>query len=314
MNKQIFYELLKDNICIQDEALRKLIWTLYNNFYGENNVKENILLIGDRGTGKTTMLKETAELMDIPMGEVYNAFSSSEINYDLIASGLFQMNVNGNNDGEGILLLHDFQDSYIYGHSQEFNAMMASRILNLGDYGYFNASGVTFIGEIDTDNVRNIFTEKGELSNLDTDDFVSPTLNILKSYLSKANKIKEDENGNRTANVGFEKYISNVIQGRFLSSNNTQTFKRKIYMKDMGTAEILKALSSPLSALNLYKDDLLDEYIKSESFMQKVANYILESGEGLHATEAAIENTFINDAKRHEKVLKKNSLFISHRK
>ena len=72
MNRQMFFELLKENICIQDEALKKLVWVLYNNFYGENSIKENILLIGDLGSGKTTMIKETAELMDIPMGEVFN--------------------------------------------------------------------------------------------------------------------------------------------------------------------------------------------------------------------------------------------------
>ena len=314
MNRQMFFELLKENICIQDEALKKLVWVLYNNFYGENSIKENILLIGDLGSGKTTMIKETAELMDIPMGEVYNAFSSNEINYDLIASGLFQMNMNGNNDGEGILLLHDFQDSFIYGHNQEFNAMISSGILNLGEYGYFNSSDVIFIGEIDTDNVRNIFVGSQGLSDLDNDDFVSPTLNIIKGYLSKANRITEDEKGNRLANVGFEKYISDIIRNRFLSSNSMQTFKRKIYMEDMGTEEIVKALSSPISALNLYKDDLLDEYIDSDVFRKKVAGYILESGEGLHATEAAIENTFINDAKKNKKVLKKDSLFISRRK
>lgn len=315
MNKQMFYELLKDNICIQDEALRKLIWALYNNFYGENNIRENILLIGDRGSGKTTMLKETAALMDIPFGEVYNAFSSGEINYDLIASGLFQMNVNGNNDGEGILLLHDFQDSFIYGHSQEFNAMMASQILSLGDYGYFNASGVTFVGEIDTDNVRNIFNDdRSSLSDLDTDDFVSPTLNLLKSYLSNANKIKEDKNGNRTANIGFEKYISDVIRNRFLTSTCLDVFERRIYMEDMGTDEIVKALSSPISVLNLYKDDLLEEYIDSDMFRKRVASYILESGEGLHATSSAIENTFMTDVKHNKKVLKKGSLFIPTKK
>ena len=124
MEEYLLYELLKENLRIQDEPLKKLIWVLDKNFNSDYNMKQNILLIGDRGSGKTTMIKETAELMDIPVGEVYNAFSSNEINYDLIASGLFQMNMNGNNDGEGILLLHDFQDSFIYGHNQEFMVIL----------------------------------------------------------------------------------------------------------------------------------------------------------------------------------------------
>lgn len=79
MNEFEFYSLLKDNICMQDEALRKLIWVLYRNFYLNGNFKQNILLIGERGTGKTTMLKEVADFMDIPMGDVYDMFAPVDL-------------------------------------------------------------------------------------------------------------------------------------------------------------------------------------------------------------------------------------------
>ena len=313
MNKQIIYELLKDEICIQDEALRKLIWTLYNNFYVDNDFKQNILLIGDCGTGKTTMLRETTELMNIPMGEVYNLFAPNGMNADLFLNGLFQMNCA--DEMNGILLLHDFQDCFMYGYSQDFNAMLASGTVNLVDYGYYDISNITFVGEIDTDNVRDIFNDdRSTLSDLDIDEFLSPILNIIKAYLTNANRIIEDENGNRTANVGFEKYVSNAIRSRFLTSTCLDVFKRRIYMEDMGTDEIVNALLSPISVLNMYKDDLLEEYIDSDMFMRRVVNYILESGEGLHATSSAIENTLMNDVKQDRKVLKKGSLFIPTKK
>ena len=303
MNRQVIYELLKDNLCIQDKALQKLVWALYNNFYNDS-VKQNILLIGDRGTGKTTMLKEAADLMDIPFGEVHNAFSFDDINMNLLVNGLVQLGMNSDNY-EGVLLLHDFQDAFIRGHSLEFNAMVASNILNLNNYGYFNTSNICFVGEIDTDNVRDIFGNDMILSDLDTNNFTSPTLSIIQSYLTNANRIKEDEDGNKSANIGFEKYISNVIKSRFLASTTLDVFKQRIYMEDMGASDIVKALSSPISSLNLYKDDLLEDYVSSEEFVRKVAGYILESGEGLHAINAAIENTFMNDYKHGAKVLKK---------
>ena len=149
------------------------------------------------------------------------------------------------------------------------------------------------------------------LSDLDTDNFTSPTLSIIQSYLTNANRIKEDEDGNKSANIGFEKYISNVIKSRFLASTTLDVFKQRIYMEDMGASDIVKALSSPISSLNLYKDDLLEDCVSSEEFVRKVAGYILESGEGLHAINAAIENTFMNDYKHGAKVLKKNSIFAS---
>ena len=152
------------------------------------------------------------------------------------------------------------------------------------------------------------------LSDLDTNDFTSPTLSIIQGYLTNVNRIKEDEDGNKSANIGFEKYVSNVIKSRFLASTTLDVFKQRIYMEDMGASDIVKALSSSISALNLYKDDLLEDYLSSEEFVRKVAGYILESGEGLHATNAAIENVFMNDYKHGAKVLKNDSLFISHKK
>ena len=309
MDKQIIYELLRDNLCIQDKALQKLVWALYNNFYNDG-VNQNILLIGDRGTGKTTMFKEAADLMDIPFGEVHNAFSFDSINMKLLANGLVQLGVNSDNY-EGIILLHDFQDAFIRGHSLEFNAMVASNILNLDDFGYFNTSNICFVGEIDTDNVRDIFGNDLILSDLDTNSFNSPTLSIIQSYLTNANRVVENEDGSRRANVGFEKYVSDVIKNRFLASTTLDVFKQRIYMEDMGTEEIVKALNSPISTLNLYKDELLDDYMISDEFMRRVAGYILESGEGLHAINAAIENTFMSDLKSDKKVLKKGSLFMS---
>ena len=189
--------------------------------------------------------------------------------------------------------------------------MVASNILNLDDFGYFNTSNICFVGEIDTDNVRDIFGNDLILSDLDTNSFTSPTLSIIQSYLTNANRVVENEDGSRRANVGFEKYVSDVIKNRFLASTTLDVFKQRIYMEDMGTEEIVKALNSPISTLNLYKDELLDDYMISDEFMRRVAGYILESGEGLHAINAAIENTFMGDLKSDKKVLKKGSLFMS---
>lgn len=314
MNEILFYELLKDNIGIQDEALRKLVWVLYKNFDLKMNFKQNILLIGERGSGKTTMLKEITELMDIPLGEIYNLFSPNGINSRLFLSGIYKMMMNGDGTDRGVLLLHDFQDCFLYGHSMWFNSMLASGIIDLGDEGYYDISSITFVGEIDINNVRDIFmSSMDDLSDLDSDNFVSPTLNMVKKYLTKANEVHIDSSGNKSVNVGFEKYMADQIKYRFLSSTCEEVFKTKIYMDDMDTDNIIRAINSPLSVLNLYRNDLTEEYINSDSFIKKIAYYVLESGEGLHSASRVIEEVVSRDYQNNEKVLKKGSLLVSHK-
>ena len=79
-------------------------------------------------------------------------------------------------------------------------------------------------------------------------------------------------------------------------------------MDNMNSQEIMKALKSPYSALNLYKNDLTCEYINSDEFVNKVVYNILESGEGLHYVMMAIEDAILDDHKYKQKVLKKGSL------
>ena len=314
MEEYLLYELLKENLRIQDEPLKKLIWVLDKNFNSDYNMKQNILLIGERGSGKTTMLREVAELMEIPMGEIYNMFTTGGFNVNLFYNGVSQM-MRDSSTGKGILLLHDFQNSFIYGSSDVFNAMIASGVLELGKDSYWDVSNITFIGEIDTTNAEELFPkERDFLTDWQNGQFASPVLNVVQSQISNDNTITIDEEGNKIPNVGFVRFVTNQIRNRFLSSYCAEAFQRKIFMDDMGSKEIYEALCSPHSALNLYKNDLDDDYMHSEDFIQKVVYQIMESGEGLHYVTTAVEDVLSHDVKQNKKVLKKGSLLGSHKK
>lgn len=314
MEEYLLYELLKENLRIQDEPLKKLIWVLDKNFNSDYNMKQNILLIGERGSGKTTMLREVAELMEIPMGEIYNMFTTGGFNVNLFYNGVSQM-MRDSSTGKGILLLHDFQNSFIYGSSDVFNAMIASGALELGEDSYWDVSNITFIGEIDTTNVEELFPkERDFLTDWQNGQFASPVLNVVQSQISNDNTIIIDEEGNKIPNVGFVRFVTNQIRNRFLSFYCAEAFQRKIFMDDMGSKEIYEALCSPHSALNLYKNDLDDDYMHSEDFIQKVVYQIMESGEGLHYVTTAVEDVLSHDVKQNKKVLKKGSLLGSHKK
>ncbi len=314
MEEYLLYELLKENLRIQDEPLKKLIWVLDKNFNSDYNMKQNILLIGERGSGKTTMLREVAELMEIPMGEIYNMFTTGGFNVNLFYNGVSQM-MRDSSTGKGILLLHDFQNSFIYGTSDVFNAMIASGVLELGEDSYWDVSNITFIGEIDITNAEELFPkERDFLTDWQNGQFASPVLNVVQSQISNDNTITIDEEGNKIPNVGFVRFVTNQIRNRFLSSYCAEAFQRKIFMNDMGSKEIYEALCSPHSALNLYRNDLDDEYMHSDAFIQKVVYQIMESGEGLHYVTTAVEDVLSHDVKQNKKVLKKGSLLGSHKK
>lgn len=308
MEEYTIYALLKENLGIQDEPLRKLIWVLDKNFNSDYNIKQNILLIGERGSGKTTMLRETAELMEIPMGEIYNMFLPGGFNVNLFYNGVSQI-MSDSSTGEGILLLHDFQNSFIYGTSDVFNSMIASGTLELGEGNYWDVSNITFVGEIDTTNAEELFPEERDaLTDWKYGQFASPVLNVVHSYISNDNTIMIDGDGNRIPNVGMIRYVTNQIRNRFLSSSCAEAFKRKIFMNNMGSKEIYDALCSPHSVLNLYKDDLAPDYLNSTEFMNKVIYQVMESGEGLHYVSTAVEEVVSRDVKENEKILKKDSL------
>lgn len=314
MEEYLLYELLKENLRIQDEPLKKLIWVLDKNFNSDYNMKQNILLIGERGSGKTTMLREVAELMEIPMGEIYNMFTTGGFNVNLFYNGVSQM-MRDSSTGKGILLLHDFQNSFIYGTSDVFNAMIASGVLELGEDSYWDVSNITFIGEIDITNAEELFPkERDFLTDWQNGQFASPVLNVVQSQISNDNTITIDEEGNKIPNVGFVRFVTNQIRNRFLSSYCAEAFQRKIFMNDMGSKEIYEALCSPHSALNLYRNDLDDDYMHSDAFIQKVVYQIMESGEGLHYVTTAVEDVLSHDVKQNKKVLKKGSLLGSHKK
>lgn len=314
MEEYLLYELLKENLRIQDEPLKKLIWVLDKNFNSDYNMKQNILLIGERGSGKTTMLREVAELMEIPMGEIYNMFLPGGFNVNLFYNGVSQM-MRDSSTGKGILLLHDFQNSFIYGTSDVFNAMIASGVLELGEDSYWDVSNITFIGEIDITNAEELFPkERDFLTDWQNGQFASPVLNVVQSQISDDNIIMVDEEGNKIPNVGFVRFVTNQIRNRFLSSYCAEAFQRKIFMNDMGSKEIYEALCSPHSALNLYRNDLDDDYMHSDAFIQKVVYQIMESGEGLHYVATAVEDVLSHDVKQNKKVLKKGSLLGSHKK
>ena len=116
-----------------------------------------------------------------------------------------------------------------------------------------------------------------------------------------------DEENINPSDIYSDQY-KEAIRRVFLSIDCKKVFGLKIYMDDMQTNDICKALKSPISELHTYSDDLCEEYINSPAFVYSVASHIRESLVGLHDLDDAVRDVASFDSKRKIKVYKDNSL------
>ncbi len=307
INEKEILESLKEKLCVQENVLKALIWTLKKNYYG--SLSQNILLLGPQGTGKTTLVKETLNALQIPYGEVYDMFGD-ETNIALFIKGLIQI-ANNNQDGkfEGALLIHDMENCFLHDGFSSFSSIVNAGTFLFQDEQMFDISKITFIGEVNTNSLEEIFPKANDFEkDFENGYFVSPILQMVKEITTDENVVVKDENGNTITSPYLYRYIVQKLKQQFLSPNCTKTFGRQIFMDNMTFDDTIKAVNSPVSILNEYRDDLMDEYINSEEFVKKVANEVIESGMMLHSLAGAIEDVAINDYKHKVKVFKKNSL------
>ncbi len=307
VNEMEIFNSLKNTLCVQEEVLRKLIWTLKRNYYG--NLSQNILLLGPQGSGKTTMIKKTLESLDIPYGEVYDMYSD-DVEILAFIKGLIQIaSKNSDNKLSGALLIHNMEDCFLNGG---FNSLTS--IINAGNFVYqddqvFDISNITFIGEVNTNYLNDVFPKENDfVKDFDEELFMSPILRIVKEITTEDNIIIKDEAGNLITTPYLQRYVEQKVKSAFLSATCVKTFGRQIFMDDMTFNDTIKAVNSPISVLNEYRDDLDDEYIDSDDFVKKVAAIIIESDTGLHSLADAIENVAVNDFNHKVKVFKQDSL------
>lgn len=307
VNEMEIFNSLKDTLCVQEEVLKKLVWTLKRNYYG--NLSQNILLLGPQGSGKTTLIKKTLESLNIPYGEVYGMYGE-DVDVLSFIKGLIQVSKkNSDNKLSGALLIHNMEDCFLNGG---FNSLTS--IINAGTFVYkdnqmFDISDITFIGEVNTNYLNEVFPKENDFEkDFDEGLFMSPVLKLVKEITTEDNIVMKDENGNLITSPYLQRYIEQKIKYDFLSAACVKTFGRQIFMEDMTFNDIIKAVNSPVSVLNDYIDDLDDEYIYSDNFVKKVASIVIESDIGLHSLAEAIENVAVNDFKHKVKVFKRDSL------
>ena len=300
------YDELRKLLCNQDKALKELVWTIAKN--QKLSRPRNTLLVGELGSGKTTIVQLTAAKMDIPLAEVFGFCTESGFNKNVLFDAFCKLFMENNREEcKGIVLIHDMKDCFLYGGFSELESLITSAFFTY-ENNFFDLSQVMFVGEIDVNGYEDCFIPKPIYTFENIDDAILS----LDYNGDEVKRIIQDLLMTDISTVdieeGYDRKYREAIKRAFLSVECNKTFGKKIFMDNMKFEDIKKAIESPISELQIYSDDLCEEYIASPAFINSVAHHISESTVGLHDMEDAVLDTAISDNKRKVKVFKNNSL------
>lgn len=306
MEVKEIYNDLRELLCNQDKALKDLVWTINRN--QKLARPKNILLVGELGSGKSTMVELTANKMDIPLTGVSGLFTPQGVDSFILYNALSKLYVLNNRTGcKGIVLVHDMRDVFLYGGFSTLKSIITSGAFTFDNH-ILDITDTMFIGEIDNNGLEDCFIKNPIYTIDDIDEAIYPSEyngDAVKEVISDLLDMYGETDD--STDVYTEQYRE-AIRRTFLSPECSKVFNKKIFMDNIGFEDIKKALKSPVSELKTYSDDLCEEYISSPHFINSVASHISESLVGLHDLDDAVQDVTSYDSKRKIKVYKEKSL------
>lgn len=304
MQPREVYEKLNEQLCNQSKALQDLIWIL------DRNKKlprpQNILLLGKFGAGKTTLVRETAKEMQIPLAEISGFYDSEICSYRSDEDNLPDVNnqklelainyLETQNQKSGIVLIHNMEKCFIYGGYSSLINLITTGLLKSGDYLY-DISKVTFIGEVNTNLLEDCFPTNNSYTIEDFENGIDwDTKDEVRKFITNMMRIDIPENDEEEKLIE-ENELRIRIKEDFLSKTCMQVFNKRIFLEDVTLEDMKKVVASPFSLLRIC-NDLEEDYAKSDEFIHKVAKEVIQSSDALHDLDDVVRCVSMEDASK----------------
>ena len=234
-NLSAMYYEIKKSIIGQDEQIKKMLEVIYKNQKAINSglsnekiakLKEDLLIIGEAGVGKTEIIKIIRELYHIPMAIInlgnYCGESRREIMTRLLNNMYYEANQNLEKAEQGILVLNDFE-----------------------------------VSDWDGNIERTIFDLlTGEDYYIDNRRFRTDKLTIIGISCEKS------LDNVRATTKKFTKYFSNVV---YMNRLNVETLKRILKESNISPINVHKELLNKMG-VNLEYDEEFIEYVANKAY------------------------------------------------
>lgn len=290
------YSSIKKTIISQDEQIMQILTALFKNQKVVNSdldmdliakLKENILIYGSTGTGKTEILKRISRLYDIPI-IIEDATSLSETGYQgrKITDMLEDLCLAANNDIElaekGILVIDEFDklaEKSCDNQSHVSRLGVQRSLLKLldGSTFYFNDK------EFDTSKLTVVAL--GAFTDINNENKHNHT-NIIGFGARDLGKKPNFDDYSKISNNDFIKYgIMRELIGRF---------SKTIAMNPLSKEDIIKILKeSDFSPLNTYKKlfDMLEVNFEfSDEFIEYIAELAIAKQSGARSLKTVFDD------------------------
>lgn len=266
------YSEIKKTIISQDEQIMQILTSLFKNQkVADSNldldliakIKENILIYGSTGTGKTEILKRISKIYNIPI-VIEDATSLSETGYQgrKITDMLEDLYLASNNDIElaekGILVIDEFDKLAEKGNQSHVSKLGVQRsLLKLLDGSLFYLDGKKF--------------DTSKLTIVGVGAFIGIT--------------SDDNYSQLTTNDFIEYGIIRELIGRF---------SKTIAMNPLSKEDIIKILKeSDFSPLTTYKKlfDMLDvEFVFNDEFIEYIAEIAVKKQSGARSLKNVFDD------------------------
>ena len=288
------YNLIKKTIISQDEQIMKILTALFKNQKVVNSdlsmdliakLKENILIFGSTGTGKTEILKRISKLYDIPI-VIEDATSLSETGYQgrKITDMLEDLCLAADNDIElaekGILVIDEFdklaeKNNDSESHVSRLGVQRSLLKLLDGTLFYFNDR------KFDTSKLT--IVALGAFTGIVDEKKNEKTI----GFGSTNNMNTNFDDYNKVTNDDFIKYgIIRELIGRF---------SKTIAMNPLSKEDIIKILKeSDFSPLNTYKKlfDMLEvDFNYDDDFIEYIAEIALSKKSGARSLKTVFDDS-----------------------